>query len=118
MHHALNGFEVHLMDLRGFGFSGGTRCKNYSLYDSHENIGAMLQRFRNDKPAFLMGHSMGCLITQTFLLKNPNINLAGVIYAAPFFAFAKHAQWGLRTIAVAKIGDMTGGELLPLNPTL
>jgi pimeloyl-ACP methyl ester carboxylesterase len=91
MHHALNGFEVHLIDLVGFGFSGGTRCSDFSLEDSHENIGAMLQRFRDDKPAFLMGHSMGCLITQTFLLKNPNINLAGVIYGAPFFKMAKHA---------------------------
>ena len=63
MHHALNGFEVHMIDLVGFGFSGGNRCKNYTLEDSHENIGAMLQRFRDDKPAFIMGHSMGCLIT-------------------------------------------------------
>lgn len=63
VHHALNGFEVHMIDLKGFGYSGGTRCKNFTLYDSHEHIGSMLQRFRNDKPAFVFGHSMGCLIT-------------------------------------------------------
>ena len=51
-----------MIDLRGFGYSSGVRCKEVTLYDSHENIGAMLMKFRNDKPAFVIGHSMGCLI--------------------------------------------------------
>ena len=88
IHHALNGFEVHMIDLRGYGCSSSVRCKDFNLYDSHEHIGMMINKFRDDKPAFIIGHSMGCKITQTFLIRNPDVNLAGVIYAAPFFRFA------------------------------
>ena len=30
---ALNGFDVHLIDLRGFGFSGGARCGGNTVKD-------------------------------------------------------------------------------------
>ena len=43
---------------------------------------------RTDKPLFLYGHSMGCLVTATFLLRNPGLKISGVIYAAPFFGFS------------------------------
>ena len=42
---------------------------------------------RTDKPLFILGHSMGGLVTTTFLLKNPNLKIAGVILSAPFFGF-------------------------------
>ena len=32
-----------------------------------------------DLPMFIFAHSMGCLVTTTFLLNNPNLNLAGVV---------------------------------------
>jgi len=40
-----------------------------------------------DLPAFLLGHSMGCLAVNTYLQNNPDyaVKLAGVIYSAPFF---------------------------------
>ena len=31
---------------------------------------------------------MGCLVVNTFLLRNPDLKLAGVIFSAPFFGFA------------------------------
>jgi len=36
---------------------------------------------------------MGCLIVATFLLKNPDLKISGIIYAAPFFGF--HAASGI-----------------------
>lgn len=30
---------------------------------------------------------MGCMVINTYLLANPNIELAGVIFQAPFFQF-------------------------------
>jgi alpha-beta hydrolase superfamily lysophospholipase len=41
-HHALNGFEVVMVDMKGFGFTSGTRCAAWTSYDWHEQIGAML----------------------------------------------------------------------------
>ena len=55
----------------------------------------MLKKIRDDKPCFLVGHSMGCMNNQTFLIQNPNLNLAGVIHTAPFFGFPEAAQVGL-----------------------
>jgi len=31
---------------------------------------------------------MGCMVINTFLLKNPDLKLAGVIFSAPFFGFS------------------------------
>ena len=80
-----------MIDQKGCGYSSGTRGANFSLYDSHEWIGTMLQNIKSEKPLFLVGHSMGCLNLQTFLINNPNLPLAGVLFTAPFFAFPKHA---------------------------
>ena len=35
-HHALNGFEVVMVDLKGFGHSSGSRCCSWTVYDWHE----------------------------------------------------------------------------------
>jgi alpha-beta hydrolase superfamily lysophospholipase len=50
-----------MIDTKGFGYSSGTRAGSFVLQDSHEQIGLMLKRFRTDKPAFLIGHSMGSM---------------------------------------------------------
>lgn len=77
----------------------------------------MLKRFRTDKPAFLIGHSMGSLNIQTFLTVNPGLNIAGVIHSSPFFDF--HPSTGpnyLKTFQ-SKIA-MAVGEEMPINPIL
>jgi len=58
--HALNGFEVQMVDYKGFGYSSGPRVGGFSTIDAHEQIGSLLQRVRTDKPLFVIGHSMGC----------------------------------------------------------
>jgi alpha-beta hydrolase superfamily lysophospholipase len=75
----------------------------------------MMNRFRNDRPAFVIGHSMGCLINQTFIIQNPNINVAGVIHSAPFFRMPKHLGWGIFWQTKAKIGGMLT-EMICVNP--
>jgi len=40
-------------------------------------------------PSFLYGNSLGGLILNTFLLRNPDLKLAGVIFSAPLFGFAE-----------------------------
>jgi hypothetical protein len=36
LHHALNGFEVVLADMKGFGFASGIRGARYTSHDWHE----------------------------------------------------------------------------------
>ena len=60
MEYALNGFEVIMIDLKGQGLSSGLRAGGFKVYESHEYIGALLTKARNDKPLFMHCHSMGC----------------------------------------------------------
>lgn len=69
-HHALNGFECVLGDMKGHGLASGYRGTNWGVEDWQEQIGVLLQKVRVDKPLFVMGHSMGCLAFINFYLKN------------------------------------------------
>jgi pimeloyl-ACP methyl ester carboxylesterase len=42
MHHALNGFDVYLADMKGYGYSSGCRGAMYCVQDWHENIGVLI----------------------------------------------------------------------------
>lgn len=82
-----------MIDLKGHGYASGKRIMGWTPFDMHEQVGEVLMRARTDKPLFIFGHSMGGLVTATFLLKNPNLKIAGVIFSAPFFGF--HPSVGL-----------------------
>lgn len=81
---ALDGYDVHTVDFRCFGRSGGARGSVYDLAEYHEDMIACLKRTKNDLPLFLFGHSMGggCLLS--FLINNPQVKPAGVILSGPF----------------------------------
>ena len=87
LHYALNGFIVHLIDFEGYGFTAGRRCSGLRIENMHSQVTSLLTQVREDLPLFLMGHSMGCMVLNTYLQLNPEIasRLAGVIYSAPFF---------------------------------
>jgi alpha-beta hydrolase superfamily lysophospholipase len=89
MHHALNGFEVVLADMKSHGFASGVRGSLYTSFDWHEQIGVLLQQCPTDKPLFVQCHSQGCQSMQTFLIKNKGNEqikkIAGIIYGAPYF---------------------------------
>jgi alpha-beta hydrolase superfamily lysophospholipase len=40
--YALNGFDVHLIDLRGYGLGGGFRMVNNRIHDYHYDVTALL----------------------------------------------------------------------------
>ena len=40
---ALNGFEVHLVDLEGFGMSGGARIVHLSIEKFHHSVACLLE---------------------------------------------------------------------------
>ena len=84
LQYALNGFDVHLVDLRGFGMTGGTRMAGNKLSDLHYDVIALLKQVQPQLPLFIYGHSMGGLTVFSFLVNNPNFNIQGVILSAPF----------------------------------
>lgn len=42
LQYALNGFEVHLIDLTGYGMTGGTRMAGFTVHDFHYNVTTLL----------------------------------------------------------------------------
>lgn len=81
---ALNQFEVHLIDLRSFGYSGGARC-GHSMQEFQEDVLLMLRQVNPELPCFLIGHSLGGLILTTILINNPDLPIAGAIISAPAY---------------------------------
>lgn len=112
MLYSMNGFEVVMIDFKGFGFSSGPRAGGYIVQDSHEQIGVMLQRVRTDKPLFIQAHSMGCQNMQTFLIRNPQINVAGLIYSAPFFEFSSLNPVDTKKMILSRAIANVGEELV------
>ncbi len=79
---------VHAVDLECHGFAGGQRINGLRIDAFHFSLSAMILKFSENLPSFLYGNSMGCMVINTFLLKNPDLKLAGVIFSAPFFGFS------------------------------
>ena len=86
--YALNGFDVHLIDLRGYGLGGGYRMINNKIHDYHYDVSALLRQVNPNLPLFIYGHSMGGLTLATYLLNNTGLNIAGVVLSAPLLYFS------------------------------
>jgi acylglycerol lipase len=71
--YALNGFDVHLIDLRGYGLGGGYRMTNNRIHDFHHDVTALLRQVNPKLPLFLHGHSMGGLTIATYLFNNTGL---------------------------------------------
>ena len=65
---ALNNFDVHCIDLEGYGWSAGVRGKGPNIENFHYNVTALIEQFKEGYPTFLWGNSMGCMVLNTFLL--------------------------------------------------
>lgn len=87
-HFAREGFVVHLIDLRGFGFSGGSHGVA-NVEELHEDIKLLLQQAGRDLPLFLYGHSLGACLLASFLMRNKWLNVSGVILTSGMFGFAQ-----------------------------
>jgi alpha-beta hydrolase superfamily lysophospholipase len=66
-HDALNGFEVVMVDLKGFGHSSGSRCCSWTVYDWLEQIETVLQQrpqleFAQDAACTLSALQIGLLL--------------------------------------------------------
>ena len=89
---AARGFAVHGYDLRGHGRSGGRVCHVDRFDEFLDDLGRMLAAVREEEPGrplFLVGHSMGGLITCAFLSeRHPDV--AGAVVSGPALGLVDH----------------------------
>jgi len=77
-----HGYAVYAFDARGHGHSDGSPAFINSFDEYVADLDIFLKRVRqraNGKPIFLYGHSLGGLISATYVLAHPQIALRGVI---------------------------------------
>lgn len=89
---ALEGFEVHLGDLRHLGCSGGARA-GHDLLELQKDVNLILQQAREDLPCFIWGHSMGGLLVTTVLINNPSLKVKAIITAPLYRNPALKVNW-------------------------
>jgi len=87
--YALNGMLVHAVDIECHGFAAGSRVSGLRIESFHFCVTGMIEQFEANLPTFLYGNSMGCMVLNTFLLKNPELKIQGVVFSAPFFGFSE-----------------------------
>ena len=83
-----------MVDLRGFGYSGGARgCAE--VRELENDVIFLLKTARTNLPLFVYGHSMGGLVLIKLLLEKDNLNVAGCIITSPLLGLAKnmHMPW-------------------------
>jgi alpha-beta hydrolase superfamily lysophospholipase len=80
--HLLNqGYAVALIDHQGHGRSEGQRAYIDSLFHFTDDLRQLVEAVRRlypDRPLFLLGHSMGALITLVYVIRHPD-GLTGMI---------------------------------------
>jgi alpha-beta hydrolase superfamily lysophospholipase len=108
------GIEVHALDHRGHGASGGARAytPRFSRYvDDFEAFRRqVVDALPAGLPVFLLGHSLGGLIALRWLEAHPEAGLKGAILSAPLLGVKKEApRW-----KVALSGTLS--KLLPWLP--
>ena len=104
------GYSVWALDHRGHGRSEGKRGHVMRFAEFLEDLGQFLDLVRTKEPAklFLMGHSMGGLIADSFALSRPQ-GIAGLVSSS--------AALKLR-LEVPKLKAMVGRKLSDLWPGL
>ncbi len=84
------GIAVHMMDLPGHGMSGGRRGHIDSFQDYLDNLDQLLHGnpfFLKSKVTFLLGHSLGGLISIHYCLGRAH-RLKGLILSSPLIGFS------------------------------
>lgn len=101
---ALQGFEVHMVDLRSYGHSGGARA-GHTLLEFQDDIQQMLKQVNPNLPCFLWGHSMGGLLVTTVALNNPQLNFSGVVISAPLYKSSSAEVSQVKELVMTNIHD-------------
>lgn len=68
-----------MIDLNGFGNSELSQESRYSITEYHKDIECLLENCSEHLPLFLLGYGMGAGVLLSLLIRNPRLNIAGVI---------------------------------------
>ena len=118
-HLTLLGYSVYAIDHIGHGKSEGTRKHIDRFSDFTDSLHTFFERVKQwhgDKPLFLLGHSMGGLISAHYLLTHQQ-SFAGAILSAPALKISDDVPWlkvmlgKLFAVITPKMG------ILPVNPS-
>ena len=86
-------YEVLLVDLRGFGYSGGARgCAEVD--ELQKDIITLIKQASNDIPLMIYAHSLGAVLTISMLMDYPFLNVSAVIITSPFLGFPEGKGFG------------------------
>ena len=87
---ALNakGISVVAVDLRGHGRSDGARGHVDAFSDYHQDVDVLLAKADEGRPLFMLGHSMGGLLTAHYLLAGKGPKVHGVVLSSPYLGLA------------------------------
>jgi alpha-beta hydrolase superfamily lysophospholipase len=88
----LRGFGYFVLDFLKFSHSGYSRV-NASVEELHKDIEVLLRQASRDLPLFVYGHSMGAGLVASLLIRNPYLNISGVIFSSAMFQFHKDRKF-------------------------
>jgi alpha-beta hydrolase superfamily lysophospholipase len=111
------GYAVYAYDLRGHGQSSGTRGQVKSFEEYLDDTGVFLEEVRRrqpGKPLFLLGHSLGGLISARFAEERAP-DVTGLVLSSPFLALVAEVPpskaVGARLLAVVWPGKDVGNTV-------
>jgi len=82
------GISVVAVDLRGHGRSGGARGYVERFVDYHQDVDVLLAKAEEGRPLFMLGHSMGGLLTAHYLLSGKGANVRAAVLSSPYLGLA------------------------------
>lgn len=95
------GYECHTLDLRGHGRSEGVRGHVLRFEEYLEDLDLFLDSLPGTAlPRFLVGHSLGGLISLAYVLRRPDA-FGGLAVSSPFLLPAMPVPWLKETLATA-----------------
>lgn len=78
------GFNIYTGDLLGHGLSDGARVYIKKADDYIEDVNFFISRIRDNKPVFILGHSMGGFITLYYGIRCSNSPVNGLVVTSPY----------------------------------
>ena len=106
------GFDVYALDLAGHGDSAGRR----GMVDVRQAVAqhtAARRAIGSDQPLYLLGHSLGGLITAASVVSSPSM-VAGVVLTSPALLFKTSASSRLTARILCRLTP--GLPLVPAQP--
>jgi acylglycerol lipase len=81
------GYVINMIDIRGFGFSGGDRV-NEPTKKILSDIETLLRNCcERDLKTFIIAHDLGATLLNALLQENTQLPISGVINVAPLMSF-------------------------------